>query len=117
VPETQLRPATRDVVRLLRSARPGMPDAAHAVAARFQEASGADEFDEELGTGRRDPSGCGTGDSHSIGMAKTRTIIVSYSQTGLASLTHIPKVKDISFGHTFSGIVQEFSGTVTADVQ
>ncbi|MGW2822817.1 SDR family NAD(P)-dependent oxidoreductase [Streptomyces sp. NPDC001443] len=31
VPETELRPATRDVVRLLRSARPGMPDAAHAV--------------------------------------------------------------------------------------
>jgi FkbH-like protein len=31
VPETALRPATRDVVRLLRSARPGMPDAAHAV--------------------------------------------------------------------------------------
>ncbi|MER5750156.1 SDR family NAD(P)-dependent oxidoreductase [Streptomyces sp. NPDC002088] len=31
VPETELRPATRDVVRLLRSAQPGMPDAAHAV--------------------------------------------------------------------------------------
>ncbi|GAA5033870.1 hypothetical protein GCM10023335_77960 [Streptomyces siamensis] len=31
VPETELRPVTRDVVRLLRSARPGMPDAAHAV--------------------------------------------------------------------------------------
>ncbi|MFJ1969685.1 SDR family NAD(P)-dependent oxidoreductase [Streptomyces sp. NPDC087903] len=31
VPETALRPATRDVVRLLRSAQPGMPDAAHAV--------------------------------------------------------------------------------------
>ncbi|SFE35912.1 type I polyketide synthase [Streptomyces mirabilis] len=31
VPESALRPATRDVVRLLRSARPGMPDAAHAV--------------------------------------------------------------------------------------
>ncbi|MET7351371.1 SDR family NAD(P)-dependent oxidoreductase [Streptomyces mirabilis] len=31
VPESELRPATRDVVRLLRSARPGMPDAAHAV--------------------------------------------------------------------------------------
>ncbi|MEV7689810.1 SDR family NAD(P)-dependent oxidoreductase [Streptomyces bungoensis] len=31
VPETDLRPATRDVVRLLRSAQPGMPDAAHGV--------------------------------------------------------------------------------------
>ncbi|WP_367325381.1 SDR family NAD(P)-dependent oxidoreductase [Streptomyces sp. HUAS ZL42] len=31
VPETELLPATRDVVRLLRSARPGMPDAAHGV--------------------------------------------------------------------------------------
>ncbi|KUM68178.1 type I polyketide synthase [Streptomyces curacoi] len=31
VPATELHPATRDVVRLLRSARPGMPDAAHAV--------------------------------------------------------------------------------------
>ncbi|MFF1739807.1 SDR family NAD(P)-dependent oxidoreductase [Streptomyces mirabilis] len=31
VPESELRPATRDVVRLLRSARPGMPEAAHAV--------------------------------------------------------------------------------------
>ncbi|WP_149824438.1 type I polyketide synthase [Streptomyces tailanensis] len=31
VPDTELRPATRDVVRLLRSAQPGMPDAAHAV--------------------------------------------------------------------------------------
>ncbi|MET7775867.1 SDR family NAD(P)-dependent oxidoreductase [Streptomyces mirabilis] len=31
VPESELRPATRDVVRLLRSARPGMPDAAHTV--------------------------------------------------------------------------------------
>ncbi|MEV6021111.1 SDR family NAD(P)-dependent oxidoreductase [Streptomyces sp. NPDC051997] len=31
VPETDLRPATRDVVRLLRSAQPGMPGAAHAV--------------------------------------------------------------------------------------
>ncbi|WP_078973657.1 type I polyketide synthase [Streptomyces sp. MMG1533] len=31
VPGTALRPATRDVVRLLRSARPGMPEAAHAV--------------------------------------------------------------------------------------
>ncbi|WP_241741100.1 type I polyketide synthase [Streptomyces sp. L2] len=31
VPETDLRPATRDVVRLLRSARPDMPDAAHGV--------------------------------------------------------------------------------------
>lgn len=31
VPESELRPATRDVVRLLRSAQPGMPDAAHAV--------------------------------------------------------------------------------------
>ncbi|MET9031717.1 SDR family NAD(P)-dependent oxidoreductase [Streptomyces mirabilis] len=31
VPESELRPATRDVLRLLRSARPGMPDAAHAV--------------------------------------------------------------------------------------
>ncbi|MGW0211219.1 HAD-IIIC family phosphatase [Streptomyces sp. NPDC003233] len=31
VPETELRPATRDVVRLLRSARPGMPDAAHGI--------------------------------------------------------------------------------------
>ena len=31
VPETELRPATRDVVRLLRSARPGMPAAAHAI--------------------------------------------------------------------------------------
>ncbi|MDO0917729.1 SDR family NAD(P)-dependent oxidoreductase [Streptomyces sp. DT2A-34] len=30
-PETALRPATRDVVRLLRSAQPDMPDAAHAV--------------------------------------------------------------------------------------
>ncbi|MFG3351111.1 SDR family NAD(P)-dependent oxidoreductase [Streptomyces sp. NPDC048001] len=31
VPESELRPATRDVVRLLRSARPDMPGAAHAV--------------------------------------------------------------------------------------
>ncbi|WP_328483768.1 SDR family NAD(P)-dependent oxidoreductase [Streptomyces sp. NBC_00377] len=31
VPETELRPVTRDVVRLLRSASPGMPQAAHAV--------------------------------------------------------------------------------------
>lgn len=31
VPQTALHPATRDVVRLLRSAQPGMPDAAHAV--------------------------------------------------------------------------------------
>ncbi|MCH0571008.1 SDR family NAD(P)-dependent oxidoreductase [Streptomyces sp. MUM 136J] len=31
VPETAVFPATRDVVRLLRSARPGMPDAAHGV--------------------------------------------------------------------------------------
>ncbi|MEV6191898.1 SDR family NAD(P)-dependent oxidoreductase [Streptomyces sp. NPDC051920] len=31
VPASELRPATRDVVRLLRSAQPGMPDAAHAV--------------------------------------------------------------------------------------
>ncbi|MGX1971327.1 SDR family NAD(P)-dependent oxidoreductase [Streptomyces kronopolitis] len=31
VPDTALLPATRDVVRLLRSARPGMPDAAHCV--------------------------------------------------------------------------------------
>ncbi|MFI6014184.1 SDR family NAD(P)-dependent oxidoreductase [Streptomyces sp. NPDC051243] len=31
VPATELLPATRDVVRLLRSARPGMPEAAHAV--------------------------------------------------------------------------------------
>ncbi|MGX4693980.1 SDR family NAD(P)-dependent oxidoreductase [Streptomyces sp. JNUCC 63] len=31
VPGTELRPATRDVVRLLRSARPGMPDAAHGI--------------------------------------------------------------------------------------
>ncbi|MET8100300.1 SDR family NAD(P)-dependent oxidoreductase [Streptomyces sp. NPDC005236] len=31
VPESELRPATRDVVRLLRSAQPGMPGAAHAV--------------------------------------------------------------------------------------
>ncbi|KOG17709.1 type I polyketide synthase [Streptomyces viridochromogenes] len=31
VPATELHPVTRDVVRLLRSARPGMPDAAHAV--------------------------------------------------------------------------------------
>ncbi|MFE1860379.1 SDR family NAD(P)-dependent oxidoreductase [Streptomyces anandii] len=31
VPETELRPATRDVVRLLRSARPDMPAAAHAI--------------------------------------------------------------------------------------
>ncbi|MFG2793350.1 SDR family NAD(P)-dependent oxidoreductase [Streptomyces sp. NPDC048419] len=31
VPQTELRPATRDVVRLLRSARPGMPDAAHGI--------------------------------------------------------------------------------------
>ncbi|MFF8950930.1 SDR family NAD(P)-dependent oxidoreductase [Streptomyces sp. NPDC014940] len=31
VPETELRPATRDVVRLLRSAQPGMPHAAHGV--------------------------------------------------------------------------------------
>ncbi|MGW7524463.1 SDR family NAD(P)-dependent oxidoreductase [Streptomyces sp. NPDC054783] len=31
VPETELRPAPRDVVRLLRSARPGMPDAAHGI--------------------------------------------------------------------------------------
>lgn len=31
VPESELRPATRDMVRLLRSARPDMPDAAHAI--------------------------------------------------------------------------------------
>jgi hypothetical protein len=31
VPESEPRPVTRDVVRLLRSAQPGMPDAAHAV--------------------------------------------------------------------------------------
>ncbi|MET9972490.1 condensation domain-containing protein, partial [Streptomyces sp. NPDC006356] len=31
VPATELHPVTRDVVRLLRSAQPGMPDAAHAV--------------------------------------------------------------------------------------
>ncbi|WP_328429978.1 SDR family NAD(P)-dependent oxidoreductase [Streptomyces sp. NBC_00443] len=31
VPATEVHPATRDVVRLLRSAQPGMPDAAHAV--------------------------------------------------------------------------------------
>jgi FkbH-like protein len=31
VPETEAHPATRDVVRLLRSARPDMPQAAHAV--------------------------------------------------------------------------------------
>ncbi|MFI5809740.1 SDR family NAD(P)-dependent oxidoreductase [Streptomyces sp. NPDC051643] len=31
VPENELRPATRDMVRLLRSARPDMPDAAHAI--------------------------------------------------------------------------------------
>ncbi|MET8244301.1 SDR family NAD(P)-dependent oxidoreductase, partial [Streptomyces sp. NPDC005202] len=31
VPETELRPATRDVVRLLRSAQPGMPEAAHGI--------------------------------------------------------------------------------------
>ncbi|MER5398235.1 SDR family NAD(P)-dependent oxidoreductase [Streptomyces sp. NPDC002599] len=31
VPESELRPATRDVVRLLRSAQPGMPGAAHSV--------------------------------------------------------------------------------------
>ncbi|WP_330302726.1 MULTISPECIES: SDR family NAD(P)-dependent oxidoreductase [unclassified Streptomyces] len=31
VPESELRPATRDVVRLLRSARPDMPDAAHGI--------------------------------------------------------------------------------------
>ncbi|MEN1883487.1 SDR family NAD(P)-dependent oxidoreductase [Streptomyces mirabilis] len=31
VPESELLPATRDVLRLLRSAPPGMPDAAHAV--------------------------------------------------------------------------------------
>ncbi|MFI6492385.1 SDR family NAD(P)-dependent oxidoreductase [Streptomyces sp. NPDC050564] len=31
VPQSELRPATRDVVRLLRSAQPGMPDAAHGV--------------------------------------------------------------------------------------
>lgn len=31
VPESELRPATRDVVRLLRSAQPGMQDAAHSV--------------------------------------------------------------------------------------
>ncbi|MFD9389919.1 SDR family NAD(P)-dependent oxidoreductase [Streptomyces sp. NPDC060000] len=31
VPQTELRPVTRDVVRLLRSAPPGMPQAAHAV--------------------------------------------------------------------------------------
>ncbi|MFG2475074.1 SDR family NAD(P)-dependent oxidoreductase [Streptomyces fagopyri] len=37
VPESELRPATRDMVRLLRSARPDMPDAAHAIglAVRF----------------------------------------------------------------------------------
>ncbi|MFI1165457.1 SDR family NAD(P)-dependent oxidoreductase [Streptomyces sp. NPDC020801] len=31
VPDTELLPATRDVVRLLRSARPDMPDAAHGI--------------------------------------------------------------------------------------
>ncbi|WP_343998901.1 SDR family NAD(P)-dependent oxidoreductase [Streptomyces thermocarboxydovorans] len=31
VPDTELLPATRDVVRLLRSAGPGMPDAAHGI--------------------------------------------------------------------------------------
>ncbi|MFI2435997.1 SDR family NAD(P)-dependent oxidoreductase [Streptomyces sp. NPDC018693] len=31
VPETERHPATRDVVRLLRSARPGMPPAAHTI--------------------------------------------------------------------------------------
>ncbi|MEV6839020.1 SDR family NAD(P)-dependent oxidoreductase [Streptomyces sp. NPDC051133] len=31
VPETERRPATRDVIRLLRSARPGMPPAAHGI--------------------------------------------------------------------------------------
>ncbi|WCD94517.1 SDR family NAD(P)-dependent oxidoreductase [Streptomyces sp. HUAS 31] len=31
VPDTETHPATRDVVRLLRSAQPAMPDAAHAV--------------------------------------------------------------------------------------
>ncbi|MFE2140069.1 condensation domain-containing protein, partial [Streptomyces sp. NPDC059466] len=31
VPGSELRPATRDMVRLLRSARPDMPDAAHAI--------------------------------------------------------------------------------------
>ncbi|WP_405833192.1 SDR family NAD(P)-dependent oxidoreductase [Streptomyces sp. NBC_01176] len=31
VPESELRPATRDMVRLLRSARPDMPDAAHTI--------------------------------------------------------------------------------------
>ncbi|MEU9206408.1 SDR family NAD(P)-dependent oxidoreductase [Streptomyces sp. NPDC048415] len=31
VPESELRPATRDVIRLLRSAQPGMPGAAHGV--------------------------------------------------------------------------------------
>ncbi|MFF3326342.1 SDR family NAD(P)-dependent oxidoreductase [Streptomyces sp. NPDC002889] len=36
VPETEVRPATRDVVRLLRSAQPGMPDAAHAVGLAVQ---------------------------------------------------------------------------------
>lgn len=41
VPETDLRPLTRDAVRLLRSARPGMPDAAHAIglAVRFTTAT------------------------------------------------------------------------------
>ncbi|MCX5167069.1 SDR family NAD(P)-dependent oxidoreductase [Streptomyces antibioticus] len=36
VPETELLPVTRDVVRLLRSARPGMPQAAHAVGLAFR---------------------------------------------------------------------------------
>ncbi|MFJ2443922.1 SDR family NAD(P)-dependent oxidoreductase [Streptomyces sp. NPDC087658] len=31
VPETEFRPVTRDVVRLLRSAQPGMPGSAHAI--------------------------------------------------------------------------------------
>ncbi|MCL8014926.1 type I polyketide synthase [Streptomyces sp. AS02] len=42
VPATELRPATRDIVRLLRSAHPDMPDAAHTVglAVRLTEPDG-----------------------------------------------------------------------------
>jgi FkbH-like protein len=42
VPKTELRPVTRDVVRLLRSAQPGMPQAAHAVGLAVRLAAPAD---------------------------------------------------------------------------
>ncbi|MEU6098909.1 hypothetical protein [Streptomyces sp. NPDC047079] len=41
----------------------------------------------------------------------------SYNKTGVASLTHLPLVKDIPSGHAFSSIAQEFYGTVTVHVR